>query len=306
METRAHYVLIGAFVLSAIALAFLFILWLGQTQREYDPYDVVFAERVSGLSVGAAVLFNGIQKGEVEELRIDPENPSVVIARVRVDKDTPVKTDTRAELELVGFTGLAVIQFVGGTKDKPLLKDVTRGVPQIQADMSGFGAFLAGSGDIVEAAQKLLSEENTKAFSNILLNIDKLTRAMADEDANLRLTVQNSAKITSDLAAASASLKELSDNLNTLASKDAPLIVADARRTLQSTEKLMNEMNALVAENREPIAAFTNQGLAQIGPAVSEARRTMRTLDQVLREIDRDPRGYLFGESTPRYEASEQ
>ncbi len=65
-------------------------------------------------------------------------------------------------------------------------------------------------------------------------------------------------------------------------------------------------MNALVAENREPIAAFTNQGLAQIGPAVSEARRTMRTLDQVLREIDRDPRGYLFGESTPRYEAGKE
>lgn len=306
METRAHYVLIGAFVLCAVALAFLFILWLGQTQREFDPYDVIFTERVSGLSKGAAVLFNGIQKGEVEELTIDPDNPSIVRARVRVDKDTPVKTDTRAELELVGFTGLAVIQFVGSSKDKPLLKDVTRGVPSIQADMSGFGAFLAGSGDIVDAARKLLSEENTQAFSNILINIDKLTRAIADEDGNLRLAVQNSAKITSDLAEASASLKELSDSLNELASEDAKLVVADARRTLQSADKLMSEMNALVAENREPIAAFTNQGLAQIGPAVSEARRTMRTLDQVLREIDRDPRGYLFGESTPRYEAGKE
>jgi hypothetical protein len=32
----------------------------------------------------------------------------------------------------------------------------------------------------------------------------------------------------------------------------------------------------------------------------------LRTLDQILREIDRDPRGYLFGESTPRYEPEQQ
>jgi hypothetical protein len=31
-----------------------------------------------------------------------------------------------------------------------------------------------------------------------------------------------------------------------------------------------------------------------------------RSLDQVLREIDRDPRGYLLGESTPRYEGPEK
>lgn len=304
METRAHYVLIGAFVLCAVALAFLFILWLGNTQRDFDDYDVIFTERVSGLSKGAAVLFNGIQKGEVTELKIDPDDPSIVIARVRVDKDTPVKTDTKAELELVGFTGLAVIQFVGGSKEEPLLKSVTRGVPQIKADMSGFANFLAGSGDIIDQARDLLSDENVKSFSDILTNIDTLTGALAAEDANLRLTVQNAAKITSDLAAASASLKELSDSLSDIASKDAPLIVADARKTLQSTDTLINELNALVAENREPLAAFTNQGLAQFGPMMSEARRTLRTLDGVLREIDRNPRGYLFGESTPSYEAS--
>jgi phospholipid/cholesterol/gamma-HCH transport system substrate-binding protein len=305
METRAHYVLIGAFVSCAVALAFLFILWKSQTQRVYDEYDVIFAERVSGLSVGAAVLFNGIQKGEVDALRLDPDDPQVVVARVKVDRDTPVKTDTRAELELVGFTGLAVIQLVGGGKDQPLLKDAVKGVPQIKADTSGFAAFLTGSGDIVEAAQRLLSEENTKAFSDILLNISSITKALADEDDNLRLTVQNSAKITSELAAASEGLVELSDSLNKIASKDAPLVVADARRTLRETERLMTQLNEVVAENREPIA-MTTQGLAQIGPAVSEARRTMRTLDQVLREIDRNPRGYLFGESTPSYKASEE
>lgn len=306
METRAHYVLIGAFVLCTAALGFLFVLWLGQTQREFDEYDVIFTERVSGLTEGAAVRFNGIQKGEVAELRIDPDDPSIVVARVRVGRDTPVKTDTRAELELVGFTGLAIIQFVGGSKDAPLLKDVTRGIPRVRADASGFAAFLEGSGDIVEAANRLLSPANTEAFGHILANLDTLVAVFAGQDENLSLTIENAASITSDLAETAQRINQLTEDLDKLATGDAKQAVAEARATLASTNALISQLNRMVAENREPLALFTEQGLAQVGPAVIEARRLMRTLEQILREIDRDPRGYLFGESTPRYEAEQK
>jgi len=306
METRAHYVLIGAFVLSAVALAFLFILWLGQTQREFDEYDVIFTERVSGLSEGAAVRFNGIQKGEVTNLSIDPDNPQIVIARVRVDKDTPVKTNTKAELELVGFTGLAIIQFVGGSSSEPLLKEVSRGVPQIKADTSGFAAFLEGSGDIVAGANRLLSEENTKAVNRIVENIATVTDSIAGQGDNLALSIENAAKITSDLAATTARLESITTKLDALVANDAPRTLAETEATIKSARALVEELRGALSENREPIAMFTEQGLAQIGPAVSEARRLMRTLDQILREIDRDPRGYFLGESTPRYEAVEQ
>lgn len=303
METRAHFVLIGAFVLCTVALAFLFVLWLGQTQRKFDEYDVIFTERVSGLSDGAAVRFNGIQKGEVAKLSIDPDDPSIVVARVRVDKDTPIKTDTRAELELVGFTGLAVIQFVGGSKDAPLLKDVTRGIPRIKADTSGFAAFLEGSGDIIESVNRLLSPDNTEAFARILKNLDRLTGVFAEQDENLSKTLENAATISTDLAAAAERINKLSKDLDDFANGDAKDTLAEAQETLTSIKTLSDELHQIVAENREPIALFTEQGLAQVGPAVIEARRLMRTLDQILSEVDRDPRGYLFGESTPEYEA---
>lgn len=305
METRAHYVLIGAFVLSAVALAFLFVLWLGQTQRESDEYDVIFTERVSGLSKGAAVRFNGIQKGEVDELSIDPDDPSIVIARVRVDNDTPVKTDTRAELELVGFTGLAIIQFVGGSKDAPLLKEVTRGIPRIKADTSGFAAFLEGSGDIVEAVNRLLSPENTQSVSRILTNVDKLSGALAEQDENLVQTIENARAITSDLAETTKRLNQLAEDLSSLASGDAKETLAEARATIESANTLISNLNAIVEENREPIAIFAEQGLAQVGPTVAEIHRVARTLDKILRELDRDPRGYIFGESAPKYEVEQ-
>jgi phospholipid/cholesterol/gamma-HCH transport system substrate-binding protein len=286
-----------------VALAFLFVLWLGQTQRETDEYDVIFTERVSGLSEGAAVRFNGIQKGEVAELSIDPDDPSIVIARVRVDNDTPVKTDTRAELELVGFTGLAIIQFVGGSKDAPLLKEVTRGIPRIKADTSGFAAFLEGSGDIVEAVNRLLSPDNTQSVSRILTNIDRLSGTLAGQDENLVQTIENARVITSDLAETSSRLNQLAEDLSSLASGDAKETLAEARATIESANALIENLNAIVEENREPIAIFAEQGLAQVGPTVAEIHRVARTLDKILRELDRDPRGYIFGESAPEYEA---
>lgn len=295
METRAHYVLIGAVVLITVALAFGFVLWLGQTKRNYDEYDVIFRERVSGLSVGAAVSFNGIQKGEVRELTIAPDNPGIVIARIRVDSDTPVKTDTKAELELVGFTGLAIIQLVGGSADEELLKNVTRGVPKIEADAGGIAQILAGGNDIIASANRLLSEENTEAFTRILASVDTLTATLAEQDENIAATFEN-------FAVASAKLSATADSLDKLLANDAPATVAEARETLAETKALVAEMRGAVAENRESIRIFTDQGLAQVGPAVAEARAMFRTLDQVLREIDRNPRGYLLGESTPLYE----
>src|SRR5579859_895805 len=117
METRASYVLIGAFTLCVFVAAFVFVLWIGKVSldREWSYYDVVFKEAVTGLSIGGAVQYNGIQVGEVRKLSLDPDDPREVIAHVRLNGDTPVKTDTHARLTLLGLTGVTVIQLSGGS-----------------------------------------------------------------------------------------------------------------------------------------------------------------------------------------------
>ncbi len=306
METRAHYVIIGTVVLVAIAGALLFVLMISQNRAEFEEYDIVFRDRVSGLTKGAPVRFNGIQKGEVYQLTIDPDDPSIVVARIRVESDTPVKEDTRAELELVGFTGLAVIQLVGGGKDARNLKDMQRGVPQIEADASGLAAFLEGSGDIVASANRLLSVENTEAVAKILRDFSSVTGAVAAEEASIRETLRNAATLTDHLADTAEELARAADGLDALINDDAPQTLVEARVALREASTLMKDLQAVVEENREPLAVFTDQGLAQVAPMIAEARRTFHTLDQVLREVDRDPRGYILGQSTPRYEGAQQ
>ncbi|MFJ5488351.1 MlaD family protein, partial [Hansschlegelia beijingensis] len=116
METRANHALIGAFTLAVIAAAFAFVWWFSDIGQNRDRaiYRIQFPGAVSGLTPGSAVLFNGIRVGDVVDLNFDPQDPAKVIARVEIAKNTPVRTDTRARLEMTGLTGGAVVQLTGG------------------------------------------------------------------------------------------------------------------------------------------------------------------------------------------------
>src|ERR1700752_1509469 len=67
METRAPYVIVGAFVLATIVAVFGFVYWLNNSGGlgPRKTYHVQFEGSVPGLLVGAGVLFNGIRVGEV-------------------------------------------------------------------------------------------------------------------------------------------------------------------------------------------------------------------------------------------------
>ena len=92
METRAPFIIVGAFVLAAIAAVFGFVFWLHNSAGlgARTSYQVQFSGSVPGLLVGAAVLFNGIRVGEVTALGLAPDNPRQVNATIAVDVATPV------------------------------------------------------------------------------------------------------------------------------------------------------------------------------------------------------------------------
>lgn len=307
METKAHYVLIGGFMVLAICMAVLFALWLGSVEREFDEYDVVFNERVSGLSDGAAVLFNGIDVGEVRDLQLAPDNPEQVIARVRVDQATPIKTDTKAELELQGVTGLAVIQFSGGRESSPLLKEISRKrVPQIQASLSPITKLLEGGGNIVASVQRLLTQENTDTVKRILDDVETLSDALADKDEEIVRTIENIAHASDQLAAFADTLDHKSAEIDRILEGADVFVNEDLQASLEEIDLVVadvrafaDELRSTLGDNRQAIDAFAQQGLGEAAATIAEGRRLIRTFDMILREMERDPARFFFGETRP-------
>ena len=128
METRANYVLIGSFVMLAAAALVMFAVWVSRVQfnREFAMYDVVFEGAVNGLSEGGEVRFNGIKVGEVTNLALDRRDPNNVIARIRVDAQTPVREDSKAVLDFMGITGVTFIQIDAGDTQTVFGEDQAR------------------------------------------------------------------------------------------------------------------------------------------------------------------------------------
>jgi phospholipid/cholesterol/gamma-HCH transport system substrate-binding protein len=106
-----------------IGATFGFIYWLqwGSGLGEQTQYKVRFEQPPGGLTSLSTVTFNGIRVGSVTSLRLDPQDPRVLMASIAVDPATPVRADTQVELSYQGFTGAPVLALKGGAPNAPKL-----------------------------------------------------------------------------------------------------------------------------------------------------------------------------------------
>jgi len=145
METDKHYFIEGLFIIVFSVAAAFFAVWLGSPGRHDDVlYRIHFPDSVSGLTAGDPVKFRGVDVGTVKSMSIDPDNSRLVLVDVRLRKETPVKTDTRASLALKGITGVVFIELNGGDPAAKTLLAVTPKdkVPEIPSEKTGLKAML--------------------------------------------------------------------------------------------------------------------------------------------------------------------
>src|SRR5437868_2042133 len=176
METRAPYLVVGAFVLAAIIAVFGFVYWLHNSGRlgPRVTYRVQFEGSVPGLLVGAAVLFNGIRVGEVTELGVAPDTPALVNAAISVASTTPVRSDTKVGLEFQGLTGVPVIALEGGT-----LVANPGEVPTLIAEAGAGQSMTQAARDALRRVDSVLSENSDplkKTIANLQVFSDGLAR----------------------------------------------------------------------------------------------------------------------------------
>lgn len=295
METRARHVLIGLFTLAAAVVAVLFALWLGRSDSEHDfhLYDIAFEEAVSGLSRGSTVEFNGIRVGDVVDLRLDPQNPKNVYARVRVERAAPVRTDTQATLMPVGITGTSLIRLTSGNDPhtRPLASD-NRNIPVIHAKPSPMSKLLAGGEDVLYnfnellvSTHKLFSDHNIRQLSQTLEHIEKTTSTLASQRDNLGKAIAGFEQAARQAQTAFAEMNQMMRAGKHAASVDFKNTLDRADKAFVAFEKSVNALEATIEENRGSIRGGA-RGLNEVGPTLTELRGTLNTLQGVLRQLE--------------------
>lgn len=317
METRANHILIGAFTLVVVVCGLAFALWVGKStlDREWDEYDILFSEAVTGLSLGGAVQYSGIQVGEVRKLSLDPKQPGQVRVHVRVSSGTPIRTDTRAKLTFTGLTGVAIIQLSGGSVDAPpLVAAEGEPWPVLRADHSDLQRLLDASGDVVgnvntvaQRLTQLLDAENLDRVADTLSHLERITGSVASRDQELSTLLDNLAATSADLRQVMGDARTLFASVQRMASQAEPLLQVEAPQTLEraraaldAVQTLAQRLDTVLAHNAQALQGLGGQTLAQLGPTLTELRGVARELQRLSAALARDPAGLLLGRDHPK------
>jgi phospholipid/cholesterol/gamma-HCH transport system substrate-binding protein len=224
METRANFVLIGAFTLAVIAGAFLFVLWFSGLTRisEHKSYEILFTGSVSGLSRGGAVLFNGLRVGEVTDINLVPNDPSRMQALVDVAGNVPIKQDTKARLEIQGLTGGALIALSGGAPDAPSLVEKNGAPPIIVAEpselqdiMENVRSLSAKAESVLAKADKLIGD-NSVAVGDAIANVDAFSKALSENSSGVNSALAGLSDLGRKIGPLADRLQGVSDDVDKL------------------------------------------------------------------------------------------
>jgi phospholipid/cholesterol/gamma-HCH transport system substrate-binding protein len=259
MEDRAKYVLIGLFTFIVIAGAFGFVYWLHNAagNKASTAYRVIFDGSVTGLHIGAPVLFNGIRVGAVTNLRLT-DKPSQVAATLAVDPATPIRKDTRVTLEYAGLTGIASVSLKGELASAPPLTAKDGEPPTLQAASNAGQDMSSAVRETLGKANAVIAE-NQEALHKAIKNIETFTDALA----------RNSDKIDS--------------------------LVSTSTEAITSYKKLADNLDRRTASITTGVNKLTDTATKQINTVGNDAHKAIRNIDAAITDLAKHPQRILFG-----------
>jgi len=322
MEIRASYLIVGAVVLALIAGVAAFSVWLvgADLERNVARYVIAFPGSVSGLETGGQVLYRGIPVGRVADIRIDPDNVETVLVGVEIDRDTPIKEDTIATLELQGLTGIAYVQLRGGTQASARIDPDAEPPPRIPARRSALERLfestpelLAQTVAVVARLSLLLTDENLEAVAATLRNVEAVTATLAKRSGSIDTAVTGAAELTGTIRETSAEVKNLAGDLRQLTARvdqqvegvsgDLVGTLNELQGAAASLTGAAGQFEQMLGQLEQPVDDFAATGLYEFTQLIGETRLLVAALSRITKEFERDPAGFLIGRSVRGYEA---
>jgi phospholipid/cholesterol/gamma-HCH transport system substrate-binding protein len=302
METEGRYTLVGSLVVAVVALMSLAILWLAGAADTiaYQSYTIYFRQQsLDGLAVGSPVKMRGIKVGVVDGYRFANNQDEAVAVTARIDEGVPVHAGAEAFIKRNLVTGIAAVEINNGPADGPLLDTVPQGerYPVIAEGSSDIDKVatavsrLAENGaQVVERMNTLLSDENQRAISQTLANLNELSAHLVANKQSLDAVVQGIRDASDEFRFAGASISQAATRAEGSivgVGNNAEAALTEARVAI---EKLQRDAS-LISGQIQQLTETSTLELTNVSRDVRTSADTLTTAGQRLSE----PRTILFG-----------
>jgi phospholipid/cholesterol/gamma-HCH transport system substrate-binding protein len=303
--------MVGVVTVALLIGTLLFIVWIaGISGNTSKCYDIYFAQAVGGLNKGSNVTFSGVPVGQVSKVSLLPKRPEFVWVRIEVEEETPVLQGTTAQIHGVGFTGVSEIQLDGAARGSPPITQVgPQGCPVVPSSSTGLSQLLNSAPELMERIQRLterltelLSDKNQNSISDILENIDKTSKVLADNAPQLASAIKDAQVAVHNAGVAADHVTVLTDNTNKLVVEQGQPAAQDLRKAIASVQKAADNLDAMISDARPGVQNFTKSTVPEASQLVHEMRDLTKSLKGVSERVEQQGIGGTLGpEKLPDY-----
>jgi ABC-type transport system involved in resistance to organic solvents, periplasmic component len=296
----AKYVAVGAFILVAVAMAVLFVVWYTDARdgREYELYEIYFAGSVSGLDRGSPVRYLGVDVGRVRRIAIDRNDASRVVVVAEIDSRAPISSATRASLGIQGVTGLLYVNLkeqAGADKTQPLRTGTQ--YPVIESVASDFDVFLASLPELMGRATSLLERLGHVLSDENLANLAETIRNVRAASATLPDTSQDVATLIAELRATVSEIKGTAESVRAMTEEVRPGVrdaTAKMAEVADHLAQVSQRFDAFASKSEVQLGHFAEHGLFELERLVREARSAAREFRDLSRDLQENPSKIIY------------
>jgi phospholipid/cholesterol/gamma-HCH transport system substrate-binding protein len=313
MEPEARYTTVGASLVLLVVAVVLAIAWLARTggRADFRYYTIYFEQQsLEGLQIGGDVNIRGVKVGRVEHYSISRDNINRVQVTIRIDRSSPVSTNTVAVVDRNILTGLARINLVTPGRPGPELTEVAPSeqypvIAEGQSDieqLTGAMNRLAITGASALAnMEQLLNKENREAFAATLANLRKISTALSQRMSRLDEVADALAKNATDFGKASREIAAAVESV----SKTAQPIASEADAMLRNLSRAAQALERATTTLAGKFDHATDSSVHEIRATAQELRASAEILARAADRLQ-DPRAVLYGPNPAQLGPGEQ
>jgi phospholipid/cholesterol/gamma-HCH transport system substrate-binding protein len=295
MGKNKHALITGLFLVVFLVAVISIIYWIGHFERERNIYMIATHEAVAGLNPESTVFYRGIAVGKVLKIRFDPEDSSIILVPIEVDKNIIFTRGVFATLRLKGVTGLTQIQLADAGKITESLPANSHNkayriplVPSITDKLLDSGEKILVKADhVMMRLDALLNDENLENVGDILGNVKLLSDKLIDLNKSLDKVLVSIPDLSHDaqktlkhINGLTAELQTLSKELRTLSAKTGQL--TDKAGSFADTGKDMGDI-------------LIQKTLPKMNALLIDLQSTSREVKSTATLLKNNPQSLLFG-----------
>ena len=302
METEGRYTLVGTLVLAVIALMTLAIVWLAGAADTiaYQNYSIYFKKQsLDGLAVGSPVKMRGIKIGVVDGYRFAQGDDEAVSVTARIDQGVPVRTGAAAYIKRNLVTGIAAVEINNGPTGHPLLASVppgerypviAEGSSDIDKVATAVSRLAVNGAQVLEKMNMLLSDENQRAISQTLANLNELSAHLAANKQSLDAALQGIRDASDEFRFAGASIGQAATRAEGSIASVGQNADAALKQATVAMEKLQRDAGVISGQ----IQLLSETGTLEMTGISRDVRTSADVLTTAGQRLS-NPRAILFG-----------